>query len=192
MTTQNKQNDSNWGLMIFKDTFDYLIDGDMTDTEFCILMRCIYNLRQNGELPNEEELPKAVKLVWKTLKHSISKSATNSKYYNNKKKTTVKKDTNDNHFCPWTEDTPTDEPFSSELYMDPVLEEDFQKNEPQELPETLTEFFDGHTEGIMRNADWHHFSDEFKDAEKIRELSGLGVITCMTLYNDIRKKLLKK
>lgn len=87
--------------------------------------------------------------------------------------------------------TPIDKPFSSDLYLDPVLEEDFPKNEPQELPETLTEFFDGHTEGIMRNADWNHFSDEFKDAEKIRELSGLGVVTCMTLYNERRNKLLK-
>lgn len=111
MTTQNKQDDSNWGLMIFKDTFEYLVDGDMTDGEFCTLMRCIYNLRENGELPDETKLTKNVKLVWKTLKHSITKSVTNAKYYDKKKskKKTIKKSTKEetsdnNYYCPWTDD----------------------------------------------------------------------------------------
>lgn len=104
----NNNTDSNWGLMIFKDTFEYLIDGDMSDTEFCTLMRCVYNLRENGELPNEDELPKTVRLVWKTLKHSVTKSVTNQKYYNKQKDKKVKAKTikkTENFFCPWTDET---------------------------------------------------------------------------------------
>lgn len=100
----NNNTDSNWGLMIFKDTFEYLINGDMSNDEFCTLIRCVYNLRENGELPNEDELPKTVRLVWKTLKHSVSKSATNKKYYNKQKKNkTTKKETDNDYFCPWTD-----------------------------------------------------------------------------------------
>lgn len=104
----NNNTDSNWGLMIFKDTFEYLIDGDMSDTEFCTLMRCVYNLRENGELPNEDELPKTVRLVWKTLKHSVSKSKTNQKYYDKKKNKKPKQSiikANEGFSCPWDDNT---------------------------------------------------------------------------------------
>lgn len=104
MTTNNT--DSNWGIMIFKDTFEYLIDGDMSNDEFCKLIKCIYNLRENGELPDENELPKSVKMVWKTLKHSILRSARNKRYYNKTKKRDEPTDeeASDNFYCPWTDE----------------------------------------------------------------------------------------
>ncbi len=190
MTTQNKQNDSNWGLMIFKDTFEYLIDGDMSNDEFCTLMRCVYNLRENGELPNEDELPKTVKLVWKTLKHSISKSATNARYYDkrksNKSKTVKNKEINEDYYCPWTDEetgeiyTPTDQAYTSDLTIDPVLEEEQSGN--------LNDYILGHQDGMMRHQTFSGFIQEFPNAERLQQLSNISLVSANTLYQHLRQK----
>ena len=115
MKTQNINDDSNWGIMLFKDTFEYLINGDMSKEDFCLLLTCIYNLRENGELPIESELPLSVRLVWKSLKHTVQKSKRNSKYYQKKKKGIDKEQTNDNYFCPWVENDMTEDEYKSQL-----------------------------------------------------------------------------
>lgn len=194
MTTQNKQNDSNWGLMIFKDTFEYLMDGDMSNDEFCTLMRCIYNLRENGELPDEEELPKTVKLVWKTLKHSISKSATNARYYKTKKEQKPKKgerifknaNSNNDYFCPWTDEetgkiyTPTDQAYTSDLTVDPILEEEQSGN--------LNDYILGHKDGMMRHQTFSSFVQEYPDAERLQQLGSISLVSANTIYQHLRNK----
>ena len=71
----------NEGIMIFKDTFEYLINGDLTETEFCELINLIYNAKWCKEIAESDISNKNVRIVWKTLKHSIRKSVANSKQY---------------------------------------------------------------------------------------------------------------
>lgn len=80
-----KTNNEEWGLMIFKSTFDYLIEGDLSNDGFCELMRCIYNLRENGEMPDMSAMSKEVRLVWRNYQHTILKSIRNARYYEKKK-----------------------------------------------------------------------------------------------------------
>ena len=53
----------NWGFVISKKTFECLIDGLLTNDEFCTLMRCIYNYKEKGEMPDQSKLPPAVNML---------------------------------------------------------------------------------------------------------------------------------
>ena len=69
------------GIMIFKDTFEYLMDGDLTGEQFAELMRLIYQLRWGDGVDDSKIEDKDVKLIWRTLKHTVQKSKTNAKQY---------------------------------------------------------------------------------------------------------------
>lgn len=85
----------NEGIMIFKDTFEYLIDGDLDEMQFCELMRLIYQARFGNGVELDDIKDKFVKSIWRTLRHSVARSTTNAKQYAKKlaKKEAV---TNDN------------------------------------------------------------------------------------------------
>lgn len=101
MPKQNEEKES--GIMVFKSTFDYLIQGDLSNDDFCVLMRCIYDARWNGVFANEENLPFVVRVIWRSLKHSIRKSIRNADNYRaNKEKsvdTTIPETANNNSGC---------------------------------------------------------------------------------------------
>lgn len=69
------------GIMIFKDTFEYLMDGDLTGEQFAELMKLVYQLRWGDGVDDSKIKDKEVKLIWKTLKHTVQKSKTNAKQY---------------------------------------------------------------------------------------------------------------
>lgn len=83
MSKQNEEKES--GIMVFKSTFDYLIQGDLSNDDFCTLMKCIYDARWNGVSANEEDLPILVRVIWRSLKHSVRKSVRNADNYKSKK-----------------------------------------------------------------------------------------------------------
>lgn len=84
MSKQNEEKES--GIMVFKSTFDYLIQGDLSNDDFCTLMKCIYDARWNGVSANEEDLPILVRVIWRSLKHSVRKSVRNADNYQNRQK----------------------------------------------------------------------------------------------------------
>lgn len=69
------------GIMIFKDTFEYLMDGDLTGEQFAELMKLVYQLRWGDGVDDSKIKDKDVRLIWKTLKHTVQKSKTNAKQY---------------------------------------------------------------------------------------------------------------
>lgn len=71
----------NEGIMIFKDTFEYLIDGDLDEMQFCELMRLIYQARFGNGVELDDIKDKFVKSIWRTLRHSVARSTTNAKQY---------------------------------------------------------------------------------------------------------------
>lgn len=71
------------GILIFKDTMEYLVDGILTAEQYAELTRMIYATRW-GDGVNEKEIKDKLLLgIWKTLKHTIKKSARNARYREN-------------------------------------------------------------------------------------------------------------
>lgn len=167
------------GIMMFPDTFEYLIDGFLTEHEYCELTKCIYYYRFKGIQPNESELPKNVLLIWKTLKHSVQKSSQNARQYLNRKKKQQNIDTSTGEVF-----IPTDEPMTSELTVDPILEE-----EQPYTNTTLSEFIKSRPEAMMQCPQWSGFVAMYPDAEKIQKISGITELSAVTLYSQLRNNL---
>ena len=69
------------GIMIFKDTLEYLMDDYLTAEQFAELMKLIYQTRWGDGVDEKSIADKEVRLVWKTLKHSVLKSARNARHH---------------------------------------------------------------------------------------------------------------
>lgn len=73
------------GIMIFKDTMEYLIDGLLTPEQYAELTKLIYYTKWGNGVDEKSITDKQVLLIWKTLKHSVLKSVKNAKNYENSK-----------------------------------------------------------------------------------------------------------
>lgn len=71
--------------MIFKDTFEYLMSGEITNEQFAELMKLVYQLRWGDGVDESLIKDKEVRLIWRTLKHTVQKSKTNAKQYQKNK-----------------------------------------------------------------------------------------------------------
>lgn len=202
------ENENNWGLMIFKDTFEYLINGDLTNDEFCELMTCIYNAREYEDFPDEKGLSKNVRLVWKTLKNNIHKSIRNAKHYaKNKSSKQEIVDTSTGEVY-----SPKDEPMTSDLTIDTILENEqdglkFDENKAIETSNdtniqkenivenkadsgtntTLKEYIMSRPDGMMRCQQWNNFVNLYPDAEKIQKISGITDLSAVKLYKQLKE-----
>lgn len=75
----------NEGIIIFKDTFEYYKEGELNAKQFSELMMLIYSTRWEDKVIEDKDIKDTkIRLIWKTLKHSVIKSKNNSN--NNKKK----------------------------------------------------------------------------------------------------------
>lgn len=79
------------GIMIFKETFEYMMEGMITEEQFGKLMKMVYQTRWEDGVDESTIEDKEIKLIWKTLKHVILKSKTNSNQY--KKNTQIETNT---------------------------------------------------------------------------------------------------
>lgn len=77
---------------------------------------------------------------------------------------------------------PIDEPMTSELTVNPILEE-----EQPYTNTTLSEFIESRPEGMMQCPQWSGFVAMYPDAEKIQKLSGITELSAVTLYSKLRK-----
>lgn len=87
---------TNEGIIIFKDTFEYYKEGELNAKQFSELMMLIYSTRWEDKVIEDKDIKDTkIRLIWKTLKHSVIKSKNNSNN-NKKKKETNKVVTSDN------------------------------------------------------------------------------------------------
>lgn len=84
MCNSVKNSKNNEGIMMFKDTMEYLIDGLISAEQYAELTRMIYATRWGDGIDDSEIEDKMLLLIWKTLKHSIQKSVRNAKHYEKK------------------------------------------------------------------------------------------------------------
>ena len=75
---------------------------------------------------------------------------------------------------------PTDQAYTSDLTVDPVLEEEQSYN--------LEDYVLGHKEGMMRHQTFSSFIQEFPDAERIKDMLGITLVSANTLYQQWRKE----
>ena len=74
---------TNEGIIIFKDTFEYYKEGELNAKQFSELMMLIYSTRWEDKVIEDKDIKDTkIRLIWKTLKHSVIKSKNNSKIDN--------------------------------------------------------------------------------------------------------------
>lgn len=130
-TKQNEEIKSE-GILIFKDTMEYLIDGILTAEQYAELTRMIYATRW-GDGVNEKEITDKLLLgIWKTLKHTIKKSARNARYReNNTSKKSALQDTVGTEF----NITPVNNiPCNKEIENKPILNPQITQDDNQYQP----------------------------------------------------------
>ena len=70
---------TNAGIIIFKDTFEYYKEGELNAKQFSELMMLIYSTRWEDKVIEDKDIKDTkIRLIWKTLKHSVVKSKNNS------------------------------------------------------------------------------------------------------------------
>lgn len=132
------------GILIFKDTMEYLVDGILTAEQYAELTRMIYATRW-GDGVNEKEIKDKLLLgIWKTLKHTIKKSARNARYRENNqnKKISLQEVTSTEFDLPKIEDNVENEnkaDLSHQIVQDNISAHQEQDIQPESLKTTLNE-----------------------------------------------------
>lgn len=132
------------GILIFKDTMEYLVDGILTAEQYAELTRMIYATRW-GDGVNEKEIKDKLLLgIWKTLKHTIKKSARNARYRENNqnKKSALQEVTSTEFDLPKTEDKIENEnkaDLSHQIVQDNISVHQEQDIQPESLKIALNE-----------------------------------------------------
>lgn len=132
------------GILIFKDTMEYLVDGILTAEQYAELTRMIYATRW-GDGVNEKEIKDKLLLgIWKTLKHTIKKSARNARYRENNqnKKSALQEVTSTEFDLPKTEDKIENEnkaDLSHQIVQDNISTHQEQDIQPESLKIALNE-----------------------------------------------------
>lgn len=132
------------GILIFKDTMEYLVDGILTAEQYAELTRMIYATRW-GDGVNEKEIKDKLLLgIWKTLKHTIKKSARNARYRENNqnKKSALQEVTSTEFDLPKTEDKIENENkanLSHQIVQDNINPHQEQDIQPESLKIALNE-----------------------------------------------------
>lgn len=79
-------------IKIFKNIFEYHINGMLNNKEFCQLMDLIYYYRFDQEKAKGIKLSPKVELVWQGIKPTMAKQKTNADNYRQRKNKDVNLD----------------------------------------------------------------------------------------------------
>lgn len=107
-------------ITIFKEVFDYYYDGEITKEQLADLLLMHYETRWGNGVDVKEIEDKDLRMIWRTLQHSVIKSTKNAKQYEKQQnKKTALQDTVGTEFdiTPVTNNIPSDE----EIENKPVL-----------------------------------------------------------------------
>ena len=72
-------------ITIFKEVFDYYYDGEINKEQFADLMLLHYQVMWGNGVEVKEIEDKDVRMIWRTLQHTVKKSAKNAKDYDKRK-----------------------------------------------------------------------------------------------------------
>ena len=72
-------------ITIFKEVFNYYYDGDITKEQLADLLLLHYETRWGDGVEVKDIQDKDVRMIWRTLQHTVAKSVRNAKDYENRK-----------------------------------------------------------------------------------------------------------
>lgn len=72
-------------ITIFKEVFNYYYDGEITKEQFADLMLLHYQVMWGDGVDIKDIQDKEVRMIWRTLQHTVKKSAKNAKDYDKRK-----------------------------------------------------------------------------------------------------------
>lgn len=72
-------------ITIFKEVFNYYYDGDITKEQLADLLLLHYETRWGDGVEVKDIQDKDVRMIWRTLQHTVVKSVRNAKDYENRK-----------------------------------------------------------------------------------------------------------
>lgn len=72
-------------ITIFKEVYDYYYDGELTKEQFADLMLLHYQVMWGNGVEVNDIQDKEVRMIWRTLQHTVKKSAKNAKDYDKRK-----------------------------------------------------------------------------------------------------------
>ena len=106
-------------ITIFKEVFDYYYDGEITKEQLADLLLMHYETRWGNGVDVKEIEDKDLRMIWRTLQHSVIKSTKNAKQYEKQQnKKTALQDTVGTEF----DITPVNNiPSNEEIENKPVL-----------------------------------------------------------------------
>ena len=124
---------TNEGIIIFKDTFEYYKEGELNAKQFSELMMLIYSTRWEDKVIEDKDIKDTkIRLIWKTLKHSVIKSKNNSN--NNKKKKEANKvvtsENNSKNNISYSDNYVFKKPYENIQEKRDKLLEDIKNNQP--------------------------------------------------------------
>ena len=73
-------------ITVFKEVFDYYYDGDITKEQLADLLLMHYETKWGDGVDVNDIKDKDLKMIWKTLRHTVKKSVQNAKDYQDRQK----------------------------------------------------------------------------------------------------------
>ena len=107
-------------ITIFKEVFDYYYDGEITKEQLADVLLMHYETRWGNGVDVKEIEDKDLRMIWRTLQHSVIKSTKNAKQYEKQQnKKSALQDTVGTEFdvTPVTNNIPSNE----EIENEPIL-----------------------------------------------------------------------
>lgn len=121
-------------ITIFKEVFDYYYDGEITKEQLADLLLMHYETRWGNGVDVKEIEDKDLRMIWRTLQHSVIKSTKNAKQYEKQQnKKSALQDTLGTEFniTPEINNIPSNE----EIENKPILTPQITQNDNQYQPE---------------------------------------------------------
>ena len=121
-------------ITIFKEVFDYYYDGEITKEQLADLLLMHYETRWGNGVDVKEIEDKDLRMIWRTLQHSVIKSTKNAKQYEKQqnKKSTLQ-DTVGTEFdiTPVTNNIPSNEEIENKPILNPQITQDDNQYQPE-------------------------------------------------------------
>lgn len=123
-------------ITIFKEVFDYYYDGEITKEQLADLLLMHYETRWGDGVDAKEIEDKDLRMIWRTLQHSVIKSTKNAKQYEKQqnKKSTLQEVTTTEFDIP-----KTGENVENENKADLSPSNDEEVEQPQPIGDNATE-----------------------------------------------------
>lgn len=121
-------------ITIFKEVFDYYYDGEITKEQLADLLLMHYETRWGNGVDVKEIEDKDLRMIWRTLQHSVIKSTKNAKQYEKQQnKKSALQDTVGTEFdiTPVTNNIPSNKETENKPILSPQIIQDDNQYQPK-------------------------------------------------------------